>query len=96
MSGYHVSVATLSFLILRLMVVVLVTQLMGDSQNPSEGVQPSDSDDLGVIQETVLQDASATSENPQAGTLFYHLDFLITNISQKYDIDRIQVMLTFI
>ncbi|KAK6751547.1 hypothetical protein RB195_003133 [Necator americanus] len=64
---------------------------MGDSQNPSASVQPSESDDLGVIQESVLQDSSTTGENLQSGTLFYHLDLLITSISQKYDIERIQV-----
>ncbi|RCN39663.1 hypothetical protein ANCCAN_14405 [Ancylostoma caninum] len=64
---------------------------MGDSQNPSAGLQPSESDDLGVIQESVLQDSSTPGENPQAGTLFYHLDLLVTSVSQKYDIERIQV-----
>ncbi|KAK6751546.1 hypothetical protein RB195_003133 [Necator americanus] len=36
-------------------------------------------------------DSSTTGENLQSGTLFYHLDLLITSISQKYDIERIQV-----
>ncbi|EYB98769.1 hypothetical protein Y032_0128g1433 [Ancylostoma ceylanicum] len=69
---------------------------MGDSQNPSASLQPSESDDLGVIQESVLQDSSTPGENPQAGTLFYHLDLLVTSVSQKYDIERIQVRSTLL
>ncbi|XGW28180.1 hypothetical protein V3C99_008186 [Haemonchus contortus] len=63
---------------------------MSESQSPSASVPP-ESDDLGIIQESVVQDSSSGVGFSQAGFLFRHLDSLVTAISQKYDIERLQV-----
>ncbi|WKY06240.1 hypothetical protein Q1695_006440 [Nippostrongylus brasiliensis] len=64
---------------------------MSDSQSPSASVQLSESDDLGVIQESVLHDSSSGVGSVQTGFLLRNLDLLVTSISQKYNIERLQV-----
>lgn len=64
---------------------------MSDSNSPSANVQPSESDDLGVIHESVIQDSSPGVGSTPSGIVFRNLDLLVTSISQKYDIERLQV-----
>ncbi|VDL64680.1 unnamed protein product, partial [Nippostrongylus brasiliensis] len=64
---------------------------MSDSQSPSASVQLSESDDLGVIQESVLHDSSSGVGSVQTGFLLRNLDLLVTSISQKYNVERLQV-----
>ncbi|KAJ1369084.1 hypothetical protein KIN20_030477 [Parelaphostrongylus tenuis] len=66
---------------------------MGDSQNPSNNVVPTESDDQGITQDSVIQDSSSTEtgNHPYSSALLHHFDYLITNVAKRYDIERIQV-----
>lgn len=64
---------------------------MGDYQNPSTTVLQAESDDIGAIQETVVQDSLTGNENPYSSVLLHYLCCFITSTAKSYDIDRIQV-----